>query len=55
MLEHGLAVEVEDNWGCTALIHSLDKDAAGICRNEHAGETSANTAKNLEYENGGDL
>jgi hypothetical protein len=25
MLEHGLAVEVEDNWRCTALIHSLDK------------------------------
>jgi hypothetical protein len=25
MLKHGLALEVEDNWGCTALIHALDK------------------------------
>ncbi|KAL5389245.1 hypothetical protein DPSP01_002558 [Paraphaeosphaeria sporulosa] len=25
MLEHGLALEVEDGWGCTALIHALDK------------------------------
>jgi hypothetical protein len=25
MLKHGSALEVEDNWGCTALIHALDK------------------------------